>query len=235
MKKRLILILTLGLSLTGCLGKKVAPEEKKTPPPPKIEESVESVESVEDKKEDVKEVKESKESSTPYKDIYKELEGKEFFMGGEGSYGEAIYFYRDGYFDGMAFTGNGGHENDSLFNGKFDIVEKVDDLTYKIRLAKLDYEDFGKDQELVRYDNFHLLRTFENMSVLDNDNEYLPKEKVDFYTLYLPYTKRDSISEGVLRCFDMSLRNTKGNSEILGRFAISDDNYTTFAETIKEQ
>ena len=54
MKKRLILILTLGLSLTGCLGKKVAPEEKKTPPPPKIEESVENVESVEDKKEDVK-------------------------------------------------------------------------------------------------------------------------------------------------------------------------------------
>lgn len=226
MKYRTIFILGLILGLSGCKSQKAEEAQLSTPS------LVESVESLEDESTEVN--KEVKESSGPYKDIYDELEGKEFFMGEAGSYGEAIYFYRDGYFDGMAFTGNGGHENDSLFNGKFDIVEKIDDLTYKIKLTRLDFEDLGKKEELARHGDFPLLRTFENMSVFDGGNDYIPKETPEYHILYLPYTKRSSLGENILYCFDMSLRNSSKNPDILGRYAISDGDSITFAEVIKE-
>lgn len=233
MKNKVILILALGLGLTGCLGKKENKEEVTNPPPPKIEESVESVESPSN--EDVEEAKEEvKESNSPYQDIYDEIEGKEFFMGAAGSYGEYIFFYRDGYFDGMAFTGNGGYENDSLFNGKFDIVEKIDDLTYKIKLSRLDYEKIDKKEEIVSIDGHKIKKTYENMSVLDSENDYMPIEKVDYYILYLPYTKRESLSESILNSFDMGVKDSKKNPDILARFAITDGDYMTFVETIEE-
>lgn len=79
------------------------------------------------------------EEKNPYQDIYKQIEDVKFYNSG-GSAIESIYFYRDGYFDGALKTGNGYEIGQSFYNGKFDIVEKIDDTSYKIKLVRFDYD-----------------------------------------------------------------------------------------------
>lgn len=226
MKKRLILILTLGLSLTGCLGKKVAPEEKKTPPPPKIKESVESFESVEEKPKEKEVVK----KSDPYQDIYDEIEGKKFYFNSDASYYGSIYFYRDGYFDGSDVSGNGGHVNISFFNGKFNIVKKVDDLTYKIKLARLAYDEPKQKEQLFADENgMHTLVHYVNQSVLDKKSINPDIQDPEYYYLRLPQTKISSLSEQQLRGLGLSY-DTASEDGNLGVFAITSKDAGVYAE-----
>lgn len=217
MKKRLILILTLGLSLTGCLGKKAAPEEKETPPPPKIEESVESVESVEEKPEEKEEVV----KSDPYQDVYNDIEGKKFYLDPGTSMVEAIYFYEDGYFDGMNKSGNDNQRAVSLYNGKFDIVEKIDNSTYKLKLVRLDYDvDPGK-LESISYGGL--------VCDVHYGETYIFGDMVnDYLYLYYPDKNPAELDEVILGAMEQSGYKPTGNT--LGKFVIGLDGGTGLME-----
>ncbi|WP_049690054.1 hypothetical protein [Anaerococcus jeddahensis] len=138
------------------------------------------------------------EEKNPYQDIYKQIEGVKFYNSG-GSAIESIYFYRDGYFDGALKTGNGYEIGQSFYNGKFDIVEKIDDTSYKIKLVRFDYDSKTGEKSSKNINGTNFQITNIKTVFFDNENKT--------YILHLPDTKTASLNENIITGMKMAGNN----------------------------
>ncbi|MDY3005813.1 hypothetical protein HV819_09400 [Anaerococcus sp. AGMB00486] len=231
MRKKLLTILFLGLVLSSCKGNKNKIDNDSSI---EVKNDISSKKDIKDRlktdKKDIndrlvsnkdekqdKKVKSDIKRNGQYQDIYDRLKGVKFNIKG-GSMVEALYFYRDGYFDGVEKGGNGGHVSIALYNGKFDITKKLSDTSYNLTLQRLDSDiNVGEEKNIKinGYDNtFHY-----------TDSIAMPKEDVGSdYTLYLPETKYSDLSEDAISFIKMMRREnseTKFDSnEKIGVFLI---------------
>ncbi len=134
----------------------------------------------------------------PYQEIYKKIEGIKFYLSG-GSSMESIYFYKDGYFDGALKTGDGYEIKQSFYNGKFEIAEKIDKTSYRIKLVNLNYDvKIGeKSNKNINGNDFQITNIKTNL--FDN------KDKT--YILHLPDTKTASLNENIITGMKMAGNN----------------------------
>lgn len=114
-----------------------------------------------------------------------------YFSSGAGGWYTELSINSDGTFRGhyqdadMGDTGDGypgGTLYYSDFTGKFEDLEKVDDLTYKMRLADIDFENQPEQEEIIN----ETLYIYSTAYGIDGGEE--------FY-LYLPGTRIDSLPE----------------------------------------
>lgn len=140
----------------------------------------------------------AKKVKDPYQEIYKKIEGIKFYLSG-GSEMESIYFYKDGYFDGALKTGDGYEIKQAFYNGKFDIVEKIDNTSYKIKLIRLDYDSKTgeKSSKNINGTNFQITNIKTNL--FDNENKT--------YILHLPDTKTAFLNENIITGMKMAGNN----------------------------
>ncbi|MDO4662346.1 MAG: hypothetical protein Q4B36_04400 [Tissierellia bacterium] len=167
------------------------------------EESVEQVIKEREKDDNEKSLK-----NDPYKDLYDKLNGMKFYIDPGTSYMESIYFYEDGYFDGSKATGNDAFMNVSLYNGKFDIVEKLDDDSYKLKLVRFDYEKEEGETEIRKNNDTYYSYTYEKTDTFKenlDDNEII---------LYLPSTKYSRFDQNDLSFFTIMGKNPEEDESL---------------------
>ncbi len=226
MKKKIILTLMMLTFLSSCFNKKDDVEEKKEKEIVEVKEDKKSkkVEKKPEKKEEKKEIKEP--TSDKYQNLYDGIVGKTFYLEG-GSIINGLYFYKDGYFDGVTKSGNGGEVSISLYNGKFDIVEKISDTAYLMKLRRLDHEleeGLEKTVDLGRYDLAVRYSNFSPINVDDVSKSFI---------LYLPAAKLSNFDE----YSRMRINSNKSASDSINIFAIGsgeDESNTLFLELIEE-
>lgn len=149
----------------------------------------------------------------PYQEIYKKIEGIKFYLSG-GSSMESIYFYKDGYFDGALKTGDGYEIKQSFYNGKFEIAEKIDKTSYRIKLVNLNYDvKIGeKSNKNINGNNFQITNIKTNL--FDNEDKT--------YILHLPDTKTASLNENIITGMKMSGDNF--GEDKIGLFLLTKEN-----------
>lgn len=209
MKRKILATLTILLIFSAC-SKKDNKENTKVDNA-KVESS--------QKSEETKKVKNIKKDE--YKKIYDELEGKEFFYAYQ-SQEEVIYFYKDGYFDGAFRSGDYNQCKVSLYNGKFDIKEKLDETSYLISLMRIDYElPLGKSE----------MRNIEGM---DFTLEYIESkmygkdDKDNLYILYLPHRKLNDIKDherSIAKIDDEHIKDGELKVFAIGKKDASEENF----------
>lgn len=154
-----------------------------------------------------------KKVNDPYQEIYKKIEGIKFYLSG-GSSMESIYFYKDGYFDGALKTGDGYQIKQSFYNGKFEISEKIDKTSYRIKLVNLNYDvKIGeKSNKNINGNNFQITNIKTNL--FDN------KDKT--YILHLPDTKTAFLNENIIT--GMKMAGNKFGEDKIGLFLLTKEN-----------
>lgn len=224
MKNKLILLLLLALSLTSCKGAE-SPNSDELVLSGEISQSNKDESNIgknASNEEKVQEKTRSKEED----EFFKSIENKKFFIRGYDEAIESIYFYQDGYFDGAVKNGNGYQIGVGLFDGKFDFVEKVDDLTYKIKLVRLENDPAAQKDE-INIDGI-------NVEVNNLDPTFTKKEDIGKeYLVHLPETKLESFGEnqGTIEFLDEYIRDGEIKVYILEKL---DDSQGFMSEFIKE-
>ena len=195
MRKELAIIIVtamFGMTLTGCSN-----EEKEVIPSLSVENVEILPEDVVSLDESVTEVMDTdaEKGNLEAELSFLELSKRQFgFSSGAGGWGEEFTIEKDGYFTGkyhdsdMGSTGED-YENgtvySSSYSGHFTDIQKVDEYTYTMKLADISYkEEVGTEEFLcgVRY-------IYTDAYCL-GDN--------DVFTIYLPGTPLNKISEEVL-------------------------------------
>lgn len=200
MKKKLLTILILSLCLCSCKNKdkenlQTSIEIKNDSSSKedisnvlKTEKKDSNDKIVVEKKSEDKKIKVPIERHGQYQDIYDKLQGRKLYLTG-GSMVEAIYFYRDGYFDGVEKGGNGGHVSIALYNGKFVVKKKLSDTSYLLSLERLDSDLKLNEEKKININGNELIMHY-------TESLLIPKESVgkDFI-LTLPDAKFSDLSE----------------------------------------
>lgn len=212
MFKKVIILALACLSLNSCGKKDISQNED----PKSLREDIVQKEEINqaDKKEENKEDKEikGKAKEDTYKEsdealaFYKTIEGKKFTIPSVRSLVESIFFYNDGYFDGMIKSGNGDALYLGLYNGKIDYVEKLDDLTYKVKLAKFEMETPTSEKEKINLEGFDVNLTYRDGGFFNGDlvaNEYL---------IHLPKTQISSLDESTRKLLSMVGKASEGDT-----------------------
>lgn len=237
MKRKIILGLFLILSLTAC--KK---EENTESIPSQIEKS-EDLKGVDDLKDEsneksdhTKEVK--KEEKKPkksvsqgeitrtglYQDVYDRLEGKKLSLSG-GSMVEALYFYRDGFFDGVEKGGNGGYISMALYNGRFEITEKLSDSSYRLVLKDLNYDTNTGEEKKLDINGYENTMTYSESIVMDDrvgESFILRLPEADISEI--PQKEREMIS------IQLDMKSREKPQGQLGIFALTPEDGQSFVE-----
>lgn len=191
MGKKILAVLFVLLSISACGNKN---SNDKVNVRVKTENKVENKTNTKNDTDNKKEVAEksdkniSKESDEAQA-FFKTIETKKFAIPSVASKVESIFLYNDGYFDGMIKSGNGDAAYIGLYNGKLDYVEKIDDLTYKVKLAKLEMETPTGQKEQINMEGIDINVTYVDWTFFKEDkigSEYL---------IHLPKTKVSSLSD----------------------------------------
>lgn len=136
---------------------------------------------------EVKDQKAKKFKAKQTDDIFKELAGKEF-SNYPASGSERIYFRENGNVDGAALYGNGNMFSSTLYKAKFDLVKKIDDLTYEIKLTSLDYQNPVDKEEKINKNGYEYIHNFVR-------SPYFDKKVGQTFKIYLPKTKVSSLKD----------------------------------------
>ena len=234
MKRKIILGLFLILSLTAC--KK---EENTESIPSQIEKS-EELKGVDDLKDESneksnekKEIKKEKTKKSVnqgeitrtglYQDVYDRLEGKKLSFSG-GSMVEALYFYRDGFFDGVEKGGNGGYISMALYNGRFEITEKLSDSSYRLVLKDLNYDTNTGEEKKLDINGYENTMTYGKSIVMDD-------RLGESFILRLPETDYAEIpdKEAGMINFGLDINRDHRQGQI-GVFALTPEDGQSFVE-----
>lgn len=129
--------------------------------------------------------------------FFKTIEAKKFAIPNVASKVESIFLYNDGYFDGMIKSGNGDAAYIGLYNGKLDYVEKIDDLTYKVKLAKLEMETPTGQEEQINMEGIDINVEYVDWTFFKEDN--IGSE----YLIHLPKTKVSSLDDTNRKMLEM--------------------------------
>lgn len=234
MKRKIILGLFLIFSLTAC--KKEVNEEDI---PSQIEKS-EELKGVDDLKDESneksnekKEIKKEKTKKSVdqgeitrtglYKDVYDKLSGKKLSLSG-GSMVEALYFYRDGYFDGVEKGGNGGYISMALYNGKFEITKKLSDTSYSLVLKNLNYDTNTGEEKKLDINGYENTMTYSESIIMD---DRVGKS----FILRLPEADYSEIPEKEARMINFGLNKNRDERQgQIGVFALTPEDGQSFVE-----
>ena len=208
MNKKIFVGLILMILLTGC-GKEKTNESIETYNKASYENKDNNLNSNE--KSNTREA--VKKEKDLYQEIYKKIEGIKFYLS-EGSSMESIYFYKDGYFDGALKTGDGYEIKQSFYNGKFEIAEKIDHTSYRIKLVNLNYDvnPGEKANKNINGNNFQITNIKTNL--FDNEDKT--------YILHLPDTKTAYLNENIITGMKMSGYNF--GEDKIGLFLLTKEN-----------
>ena len=160
--------------------------------------------------------------------FFKTIEAKKFAIPSVASKVESFFLYNDGYFDGMIKSGNGDAAYIGLYNGKLDYVEKIDDLTYKVKLAKLEMETPTGQEEQI------------NMEGIDINVEYVDwtffkEDKIGSeYLIHLPKTKVSSLDDTNRKMLEMVDKYIKDDNANIFFIEALDDKSGLMYEFIRE-
>lgn len=191
MGKKILAVLLVLLSISACGNKNSNDKVNvRVKPENKVENKTKTKNDTDNKKEvaeksDKNLTKESDEAQA----FFKTIEAKKFAIPSVASKVESIFLYNDGYFDGMIKSGNGDAAYIGLYNGKLDYVEKIDDLTYKVKLAKLEMETPTGQEEQINMEGIDVNVTYVDWTFFKEDkigSEYL---------IHLPKTKVSSLDD----------------------------------------
>lgn len=209
MKRKILALLTILLIFSAC-SKKDNKENTKVDNS-KVESS--------QKSEETKKLKNIK--NDEYKKIYDELEGKEFFYAYQ-SQEESIYFYKDGYFDGAFRVGDYNQGKVSLYNGKFDIKEKLDETSYLISLRRIDYELPLGESEMRNIEGMDFTLEYVESKMYGKD------DKDNLYILYLPHRKLNDIKDherSIAKIDDEHIKDGELKVFAIGKKDASEENF----------
>ena len=230
MGKKILAVLFVLLSISACGNKN---SNDKVNVRVKTENKVENKTNTKNDTDDKKEVAEksdknlSKESDEAQA-FFKTIEAKKFAIPSVASKVESIFLYNDGYFDGMIKSGNGDAAYIGLYNGKLDYVEKIDDLTYKVKLAKLEMETPTGQEEQI------------NMEGIDINVEYVDctffkEDKIGSeYLIHLPKTKVSSLDGTNRKMLEMVDKYIKDDNANIFFIEALDDKPSLMYEFIRE-
>lgn len=191
MGKKILAVLFVLLSISAC-GSKNANDKVNVRA--KTENKVENKTKTKNDKDDKKVVAEKSDKNLPKendeaKTFFKTIEAKKFDIPSASSRVESIFLYNDGYFDGMIKSGNGDAAYIGLYNGKLDYVEKIDNLTYKVKLAKLEMETPTGQKEQINMGGLDINVTY-------IDGTFFNEDKIGSeYLIHLPKTKVSSLDD----------------------------------------
>ncbi len=191
MGKKILAVLLVLLSISACGNKN---SNDKVNVRVKTENKVENKTNTKNDTDNKKEVAEKSDKnltkeSDEAQAFFKTIEAKKFAIPSVASKVESIFLYNDGYFDGMIKSGNGDAAYIGLYNGKLDYVEKIDDLTYKVKLAKLEMETPTGQEEQINMEGIDVNVTYVDWTFFKEDkigSEYL---------IHLPKTKVSSLDD----------------------------------------
>lgn len=230
MGKKILAVLFVLLSISSCGNKN---SNDKVNVRVKTENKVENKTNTKNDTDDKKEVAEksdknlSKESDEAHA-FFKTIEAKKFAIPSVASKVESIFLYNDGYFDGMIKSGNGDAAYIGLYNGKLDYVEKIDDLTYKVKLAKLEIETPTGQEEQINMEDIDINVTYVDLTFFKEDkigSEYL---------IHLPKTKVSSLDDTNRQMLEMADPYIKDdNANIFFIEALDDESHLMY-EFIRE-
>ena len=205
MKRKILAILTILVIFSAC-NKKDNKKNLKVDKP-----QVENNQKVEEKNL----------NKDQYKEIYDELNGKEFFYSYQ-SQSEAIYFYKDGYFDGAFRSGDYNQGKVSLYNGKFDIKEKLDETSYLISLRRIDYELPLGESEMRNIEGMDFTLEYIESKMYGKD------DKDNLYILYLPHRKLNDIKDherSIAKIDDEHIKDGELKVFAIGKKDASEENF----------
>lgn len=160
--------------------------------------------------------------------FFKTIEAKKFAIPSVASKVESIFLYNDGYFDGMIKSGNGNAAYIGLYNGKLDYVEKIDDLTYKVKLAKLEMETPTGQEEKINMEGIDVNVTYVDWTFFKKDmigSEYL---------IHLPKTKVSSLDDTNRQMLEMVDKYIKDDNANIFFIEALDDKPGLMYEFIRE-
>lgn len=166
MKRFIIMLLTtlLALSLVSCSETAEKASERKTQPTENVTEekaqptedaAEEKAQPTEDAANTVKE-KEPKKTDT-LQNIFERAEGEYYFSSGAGGWGTELELDDDGEFDGEYHDSELGSFTDEYpdgtiyfceFEGRFEVVEKLNDYSYSLSLANIGLENNPNTEEI---------------------------------------------------------------------------------------
>lgn len=135
-----MLLLSSLLALTACGAEPNEPEEvveevreEEIVEEPEVEEEEELPEEVEEPEEPIEEEPVPTQTASEHQWIFDELNGKLFnFSSGVGAWRTGFTFMEDGKFSGTYSDADGSEMVVSDFEGQFVILEKVDEVTYRL-------------------------------------------------------------------------------------------------------
>lgn len=230
MGKKILAVLFVLFSISVCGNKN---SNDKVNVRVKTENKVENKTNTKNDTDDKKEVAEksdknlSKESDEAQA-FFKTIEAKKFAIPSVASKVESIFLYNDGYFDGMTKSGNGDAAYIGLYNGKLDYVEKIDDLTYKVKLAKLEMETPTGQEEQINMEGIDVNVTYVDLSFFKEDmigSEYL---------IHLPKTKVSSLDDTNRQMLEMADKYIKDDNANIFFIEALDDKPGLMYEFIRE-
>lgn len=160
--------------------------------------------------------------------FFKTIEAKKFAIPSVASQVESIFLYNDGYFDGMIKSGNGDAAYIGLYNGKLDYVEKIDDLTYKVKLAKLEMETPTGQEEQINMGGIDVNVEYVDWSFFREDN--IGSE----YLIHLPKTKVSSLDDTNRQMLEMADKYIKDDNANIFFIEVLDDKPGLMYEFIRE-
>lgn len=210
MGKKILAVLFVLLSISAC-GSKNANDKVNVRV--KTENKVENKTKTKNDKDDKKVVAEKSDKNLPKendeaKTFFKTIEAKKFTIPSVASQVESIFLYNDGYFDGMIKSGNGDAAYIGLYNGKLDYLEKIDELTYKVKLAKLEMETPTNEKEQINMGGLDINVTY-------IDGTFFNEDKIGSeYVIHLPKTKVSSLDDTnrqMLETVDKYIRDDNAN------------------------
>lgn len=230
MGKKILAVLFVLLSISACGNKN---SNDKVNVRVKTENKVENKTKTKNDTDDKKEVAKKSDKNLPKENdeaqaFFKTIEAKKFAIPSVASKVESIFLYNDGYFDGMIKSGNGDAAYIGLYNGKLDYVEKIDDLTYKVKLAKLEMETPTGQKEQI------------NMEGIDINVEYVDwtffKEDMigSEYLIHLPKTKVSSLDDTNRKMLEMVDKYIKDDNANIFFIEALDDKPGLMYEFIRE-
>lgn len=213
MVKKFLFALSICLFLTSC-GSKTNQENEN-------QKNEISISNSENSKKEISKNLSSKDDKNPYQNIYDLLKGKKlvFFT---GSYSEGVYFYKDGYFDGAFRVGDYNQGKVSLYNGKFDIKEKLDETSYLISLRRIDYELPLGESEMRNIEGMDFTLEYIESKMYGKD------DKDNLYILYLPHRNLNDIKDherSIAKINDEHIKDGELKVFAIGKKDASEENF----------
>ena len=230
MGKKILAVLFVLLSISACGNKN---SNDKVNVRVKTENKVENKTKTKNDTDDKKEVAKKSDKNLPKENdeaqaFFKTIEAKKFAIPSVASKVESIFLYNDGYFDGMIKSGNGDAAYIGLYNGKLDYVEKIDDLTYKVKLAKLEMETPTGQKEQINMEGIDINVEYVDWTFFKEDNvgsEYL---------IHLPKTKVSSLDDTNRKMLEMVDKYIKDDNANIFFIEALDDKSGLMYEFIRE-